>query len=446
MTETALQTPAFPEGRGDAPVGGNKPSGHEAGKADGHATGNANGNAAGNPGGYSGGHPAGQDCSAGVPEDLTDPLAVAQALIRQASVTPDPGGAQQVLAAMLERLGFAVTPLPFGEGAARTPNLFARLGTAGPHICYAGHTDVVPPGNEADWRVPPYAGTVVDGLLYGRGACDMKGGIAAFVSAVARLVARGAPRGSISFLITGDEEGPATYGTCKVLEWMAQNGQIPSYCLVGEPTNPATLGDMLKIGRRGSLNAHIVVEGTQGHAAYPHRADNPVHRLLAVLAALRETPLDHGTAYFEPSSLQITSIDVGNPATNVIPARAQARLNIRFNDLHTGAALKGWVETTCRSHAPRSTVDVRISGESFLTQPGPETEQLVAAITQVTGLVPALDTGGGTSDARFIAQYCPVSEFGLVGASIHKVDEHTPVADLRKLTEIYETFLKGVGM
>jgi succinyl-diaminopimelate desuccinylase len=213
---------------------------------------------------------------------------------------------------------------------------------------------------------------------------------------------------------------------------------------VGEPTNPRVLGEMVKVGRRGSLNAQIVVEGTQGHVAYPQRADNPVHRLLAVLEALRATPLDYGTQYFEPSSLQVTSIDVGNEATNVIPARAQARLNIRFNDLHTGTALIGWIETLCRQHAPRSTVTATISGESFLTQPGRETRALVSAIRQVTGLEPALDTGGGTSDARFIARYCPVSEFGLVGASIHKVDEHASVDDLEKLTSIYQTFLQEV--
>ena len=382
-----------------------------------------------------------------VMQTLTDPVAVARALIRQPSVTPDPGGCQQLLGDMLTQLGFAVTHLPFGEGAERTPNLFARLGGQGPHICYAGHTDVVPPGAEEDWRFPPYAAECVDGVLYGRGACDMKGGIAAFVAAVARRVAQGAALGgSISFLITGDEEGPATYGTRKVLEWMQAQDQVPDYCLVGEPTNPKVLGDMVKVGRRGSLNARIVVQGTQGHVAYPHRADNPVHRLLAVLEALRATPLDNGTQYFESSSLQVTSLDVGNGATNVIPAQAEARLNIRFNDLHTGAALQGWLETVCRQHAPRARVEVQVSGESFLTAPGVETHQLVQAIKQVTGREPCLDTGGGTSDARFIAQYCPVSEFGLVGASIHQVDEHVALTDLEDLARIYETFLKGVGV
>ncbi|MFT8419670.1 MAG: succinyl-diaminopimelate desuccinylase [Acetobacter sp.] len=377
---------------------------------------------------------------------LTDPVAVARLLIRQPSVTPDPGASQLLLGAMLEALGFEVTHLPFGDGAERTPNLFARLGKGGPHICYAGHTDVVPAGREADWTHPPFAADIVDGVLYGRGACDMKGGIAACVAAIARRVDAGLGHGSISLLITGDEEGPATYGTQKVLEWMAMHGHIPDYCLVGEPTNPQTLGEMVKVGRRGSLNAHIVVEGTQGHVAYPHRADNPVHRLLAVLAALRATPLDHGSEYFEPSSLQVTSLDVGNTATNLIPARAQARLNIRFNDLHTGAALTGWLQTVCAQHAPRARVDVSISGESFFAPPGAEMAVLQKAITSVTGLSPKLDTGGGTSDARFIARYCPVAEFGLVGASIHKVDEHAAVADMEKLTRIYEAFLQGVGV
>ncbi|GAA10091.1 succinyl-diaminopimelate desuccinylase [Acetobacter senegalensis] len=374
----------------------------------------------------------------------TDPVAVAQALIRHPSVCPDPGPAQQMLAVMLAELGFDVWHLPYGEGAERTPNLFARWGKTGPHICFAGHTDVVPPGNEAAWTHPPYAAEIDGGVLYGRGACDMKGGIAAFVAAVARFVRKGPHSGAISFLITGDEEGPATYGTKKVLEWMAQEGQIPDYCIVGEPTNPTAMGDMVKIGRRGSLNAHIVVEGVQGHVAYPHRADNPVHRLLTILAALQAHPLDNGSDWFEPSSLQVTSVDVGNPSTNVIPARAEARLNIRFNDLHTGAGLTGWLRTLCRQHAPNARVEVKISGESFLTAPGAATDALVKAIEHVTQRTPKLDTGGGTSDARFIAQYCPVSEFGLVGASIHKVDEHTSVADLETLTQIYETFLEGV--
>jgi len=379
----------------------------------------------------------------------TPPLSatdIAQALIRNPSVTPDHSGAQAMLATYLEGLGFEVTSLPFGEGEALTPNLFARLGTGAPHVCFAGHTDVVPPGDAA-WSAGPFDGTIRDGLLFGRGACDMKGGIAAFAAAVGTyLSTRGAPAGSISFLITGDEEGAAQFGTVKVLEWMAEHGHIPDFCVVGEPTNPQTMGEMIKIGRRGSLNTVIEVEGTQGHVAYPDRADNPVHRLLAVLHALTAQPLDEGNAWFQPSMLQVTSIDVGNPATNVIPARARAALNIRFNDLHTGATLSAWLEATALEHAPRARVTTRISGEAFRTAAGPMVDALAASVQSVTGRVPKLDTGGGTSDARFIALYCPVAEFGLVGASMHKTDEHVAVADLDALTAIYVDFLERLSV
>ncbi|MBB2201201.1 succinyl-diaminopimelate desuccinylase [Gluconacetobacter tumulisoli] len=373
-------------------------------------------------------------------ESATLPLA--RDLIRAPSVTPDDGGAIGVLATALRGLGFDIVDLPFGEGAARTPNLFARLGRGAPHLCFAGHTDVVPAG-EHGWTSGPFDAAIRDGRLYGRGACDMKGGIAAFVGAIGRYLSDGQPlAGSISLLITGDEEGPATNGTVRVLEWMRDNGQIPDFCLVGEPTNPERLGDVIKIGRRGSLNARIVVPGIQGHVAYPHRADNPVHRLLAILAELTAAPLDDGTDWFEASSLQVTSVDVGNPATNVIPGRAEARLNIRFNDLHTGQGLADWIASVCRTHAPTAEADVRISGEAFLTQPTPEVDMLVAAIRTVTGREPRLDTGGGTSDARFISRCCPVAEFGLVGASMHKVDEHASVTDLEELTDIYASFLE----
>ena len=272
---------------------------------------------------------------------LTDPLPLAQALIRCASVTPADGGAQSALAEMLERLGFTVHRLRYGE----IENIFARLGNEGPHLCFAGHTDVVPVGT-ANWRSDPFGGEVRDGVLYGRGACDMKGAIAAFVSGVAQHLEQGTPTGSISLLITGDEEGPAVDGTVKVLEWMRANDQIPDFCLVGEPTCPVRLGDMVKIGRRGSVNMKIEVFGTQGHVAYPHRADNPVHRLIRALDALTSAPVDAGTEWFEASSLQVTSIDVGNTATNVIPASARAALNIRFNDGHSGASLTAWVRAT----------------------------------------------------------------------------------------------------
>jgi succinyl-diaminopimelate desuccinylase len=363
---------------------------------------------------------------------LCDPLPLAQSLIRCASVTPEDAGAQDALAEMLGRLGFTVHRLRYGV----IENLFARLGSGGPHICFAGHTDVVPVG-AANWRTDPFGGEVRDGVLYGRGACDMKGAIAAFVAGVAQYLERGTPRGSISFLITGDEEGPAVDGTVKVLEWMRANDQIPDFCLVGEPTCPVRLGDMVKIGRRGSVNMNLEVHGTQGHVAYPHRADNPVHRLIRALDALTSAPVDAGTDWFEPSSLQVTSIDVGNGATNVIPAAARAALNIRFNDGHSGASLTAWVRATVARYAERFDLEASISGESFVTKPGPLVDILRSAIQGATGIDPKLDTGGGTSDARFIAQYCPVAEFGLVGATMHQTDERVPVAELRDLARIY---------
>jgi succinyl-diaminopimelate desuccinylase len=368
--------------------------------------------------------------------DATDPLPLAQALIRCASVTPADAGAQAVLADALRQLGFTVTPLRFGE----IDNLFARIGTSGPHICFAGHTDVVPVG-AANWQTNPFGGEVRNGVLYGRGACDMKGGIAAFVAGVAQYLAETPLNGSISLLITGDEEGPAVDGTVRVLEWMAANQQIPDFCVVGEPTCPVKLGDMVKIGRRGSLNAKITVYGTQGHVAYPQRADNPVHRLLRVAAAMTAAPIDAGNAWFEATSLQFTSIDVGNTVTNVIPGSASAMLNIRFNSDHTGAALSAWLRAVLAQHAERFDLDISISGESFLTEPGPMVDTLRQAIVDACGVEPKLDTGGGTSDARFIARYCPVAEFGLVGASMHQTDERVPVAELRDLARIYRGML-----
>ncbi len=367
---------------------------------------------------------------------LTDPLALAQALLRCPSVTPDDAGAQDVLEAALVSLGFAVTRLRFGG----IENLFARIGTGGPHVCFAGHTDVVPAG--ADWRVPPFAAEQRDGKLYGRGACDMKGAIAAFVAAAASRIAAGPLSGSISLLITGDEEGDAENGTVRVLEWMQGAGQIPDYCLVGEPTNPTRLGEIIKTGRRGSLTARLTVFGTQGHVAYPHRADNPVHRLIALLSALMSAPLDTGTDGFEPSTLQVTSIDVGNPATNVIPAEARAMLNIRFNDRHSGASLAAWLREQADRNCPRHEINIKIGGEPFRTQSPEFAARLRGAIEGVTGFAPRFDTGGGTSDARFIARYCPVAEFGLVGATMHQTDEHVPVEDLRALAVIYGAILK----
>lgn len=363
-----------------------------------------------------------------------DPLPLAQTLLRRQSVTPADDGAQDLLAAELERLGFTVTRLKFGD----IQNLFAERAAPGRHLCFAGHTDVVPAGDAKLWRHEPFGGEVADGVLYGRGAADMKGAIAAFVAAAADTA------GHISLLITGDEEGVATDGTVKVLDWLAAARKIPDFCIVGEPTCKVTLGDTVKIGRRGSLNAAITVHGVQGHTAYPHRADNPVHRLVAALAELTATRLDEGSAAFEPSGLQVTSIDVGNPASNVIPAAAAARLNVRFNDLHTGGGLEQFLRDVLTRHTKRFDLDVTGSGEAFLTAPGAFTDTLARVVHEVTGARPRLDTGGGTSDARFIARYCPVAEFGLVGASMHKTDECVPVADLRQLTAVYAALLRAV--
>jgi succinyl-diaminopimelate desuccinylase len=375
----------------------------------------------------------------GYAEGLLDPLPLAQSLIRCASVTPADAGAQDALAEALERLGFSVHRLRFGD----IDNIFARLGSSGPHICFAGHTDVVPVGT--NWRSDPFGGGVRDGVLYGRGACDMKGAIAAFVSGVAQYLSHGSlqglPKGSISLLVTGDEEGPAIDGTVKVLDWMRANDQIPDFCLVGEPTCPVNLGDVVKIGRRGSVNMRIEVHGRQGHVAYPHRADNPIHRLLQALTALTAVPLDAGTDWFEPSTLQVTSVDVGNSATNLVPASARAALNIRFNDRHSGASLIAWVRATLSRYADRFDLDASISGESFVTKPGPLVDILRQAIRSATTIEPKLDTGGGTSDARFIASYCPVAEFGLVGATMHQTDECVPVAELRDLAGIYRNVI-----
>jgi succinyl-diaminopimelate desuccinylase len=376
----------------------------------------------------------------GYAEGLLDPLPLAQSLIRCASVTPADAGAQDALAEALERLGFSVHRLRFGD----IDNIFARLGSSGPHICFAGHTDVVPVGT-ANWRSDPFGGGVRDGVLYGRGACDMKGAIAAFVSGVAQYLSHGSlqglPKGSISLLVTGDEEGPAIDGTVKVLDWMRANDQIPDFCLVGEPTCPVNLGDVVKIGRRGSVNMRIEVHGRQGHVAYPHRADNPIHRLLQALTALTAVPLDAGTDWFEPSTLQVTSVDVGNAATNLVPASARAALNVRFNDRHSGASLIAWVRATLSRYADRFDLDASISGESFVTKPGPLVDILRQAIRSATTIEPKLDTGGGTSDARFIANYCPVAEFGLVGATMHQADECVPVAELRDLAGIYRNVI-----
>lgn len=358
-----------------------------------------------------------------------DVASLARALVRCPSVTPADGGAQAVLSKMLEDHGFAVTKLRFGE----IENVFAERPGPGPHLCFAGHTDVVPPG--AGWAHDPFAAEEIEGVIFGRGAVDMKGSIAAFAAAAAQVP------GHLSFLITGDEEGEAVNGTVKVLEWMQERGKIPDFCLVGEPTSQFRLGDVVKIGRRGSLNARISMPGRQGHAAYPQLADNAVHKLVPVLAALVAHRLDEGNDFFPPSSLQITTVDVGNAVSNVIPGLATARLNIRFNDAHTGASLTAWLRGVLDQHAPEAELAVSVSGEAFLTRPGRGTELLMQAIERVTGVKPAQNTAGGTSDARFIARYCPVAEFGLVGATMHKVDEAVPVADLLTLAEVYKAFI-----
>ena len=372
-----------------------------------------------------------------------DAVELARALIRCPSVTPADAGALDVLQRALEAVGFTCHRLPFSApGTPDIDNLYARLGTAGPNFCFAGHTDVVPVGSREAWSVDPFGAEIIDGHLYGRGASDMKAAIAAFVAAAARVTSGGVP-GSISLLITGDEEGPAINGTVKVLRWLAERGERLDACVVGEPTCPNRLGDMVKIGRRGSLSGSVTVQGVQGHTAYPHLADNPLPRLVHMLAALVDTPLDDGTPHFQPSNLQLTTIDVGNPATNVIPATARAGFNIRFNDLHTGASLTEWLRARLDSVDPRYDLAVNVSGEAFLTPPGPLSALLSEAIRRATGLTPELSTTGGTSDARFIKDCCPVAEFGMSGQTMHKVDERVALADIAALTEIYAGVLGG---
>jgi succinyl-diaminopimelate desuccinylase len=375
-----------------------------------------------------------------------DPVALAQALIRCPSVTPEDAGVLGVLADALEPMGFACRRLTFSEeDFDDVDNLYARLGDGGPNFCFAGHTDVVPPGDLEAWSVPPFEGRIVDGRLMGRGAADMKSGVACFVAAVERFVAaRGNGfGGSISLLVTNDEEGPFINGTVKVLEWLREEGEALDACIVGEPSNPTTLGEMVKIGRRGSLNGSLVVHGTQGHSAYPEKADNPIPRLIAMLTALSGTPLDEGTEHFQPSHLAITSVDVGNPVSNVIPARAEAAFNVRFNDLHTGTSLEQRFRQQCAAVGGRFDLHIDVSGEAFLTPPGPLSDVIVGAVERVLGRRPVLDTGGGTSDARFIKDHCPVAEFGLTADGAHKVDESVAVADLPVLVDIYHAVLDG---
>jgi succinyl-diaminopimelate desuccinylase len=378
-----------------------------------------------------------------------DPVAIARDLIRCRSVTPEDGGALGYLQSVLTKAGFTVHRMTFAEpGAAPIENLYARIGTAKPNLVFAGHTDVVPPGDEAAWQHPPFGADVVGDVLYGRGAVDMKGGIACIVAAALDYLAAngGKPqRGSLSLLITGDEESVAVNGTVKLLQWAAERGETFDHCLLGEPSNVEKLGDTIKAGRRGSLNGTLIVSGRQGHVAYPDRADNPIRGLVTLIAAL-QAPLDDGSEHFAPSNLEFTSIDVGNPTVNLIPGEARARFNIRYNDRHSQPALKALLEQRARAAAAgriRFAFDWQPSNaDVFVTKPGPFTDLAAAAITEVTGRKPELSTTGGTSDARFIKDYCPVLEFGLVGQTMHSVDECTPVADLVTLTAVYRRIIE----
>ena len=369
---------------------------------------------------------------------LAHPLALARALIRCESVTPADGGALDVLQGALETLGFTCHRLPFEEpGTAPVDNLYARRGEGRPNFCFAGHTDVVPTGDRESWSRAPFAALVEDGVLYGRGASDMKGAIAAFVAAVARLDAARTGAGGISLLITGDEEGPAVNGTRKVLDWLCAHGETLDVCLVGEPTNPEEIGEMVKIGRRGSLNGTLRVEGRQGHVAYPMLADNPLPRLVTLLNALLGLALDEGTEHFQPSRLELTTIDVGNRATNVIPRAAAARFNVRFNDRHTGASLERTIRACLDATGEPYELAVEVSGEAFLTPPGRLSAIIAQSVAAMTGRTPTLSTTGGTSDARFIKDHCPVAEFGLLSRTMHRTDECVPVEAIERLADIY---------
>jgi succinyl-diaminopimelate desuccinylase len=374
---------------------------------------------------------------------LVDPIAFAQDLIRRPSVTPLDAGAMDVLEGALQSLGFACRRMRFGE----IENIYARRGTVGPNLCFGGHTDVVPPGDTAAWRTDPFAGEVSHGVLHGRGAVDMKGAVAAFVAAVSRVLAKGEPGGSLSLIITGDEEGSGHDGAQRIVDTLLSEGERIDHCLVGEPTSSAELGDMIKVGRRGSLNCVLTVEGVQGHVAYPHRAANPVPVLIALLHRLATHRLDDGFPEFQPSNLEITDLEVGNLAHNVIPARASARVNIRFNPRWKGADLVAWIEGLCREAEAgfngRVILKPTISGEAFFTQPDRFVSIVSAAVEAVAGRKPELSTSGGTSDARFFRALCPVLEFGLLGTTMHMVDERTPVAEVEALTQIYEGVITG---
>jgi succinyl-diaminopimelate desuccinylase len=368
---------------------------------------------------------------------------LAQRLVQCPSVTPREGGALDLLEAELTAMGCACTRLPFGEAEERVDNLFARWGTGGPHFAFAGHTDVVPPGDTAAWTHDPFSGEIVDGRLHGRGAADMKGGVAAFVAATARFLETPPQQGSISFLITGDEEGDAINGTTRMVDWVRDNDQVPDMCLVGEPTNVSEMGDVIKNGRRGSLSCKLTVTGIQGHVAYSHLADNPLTHLLAMLAPVNGCELDGGTEFFDPSTANVTSIDVGNKAGNVIPASATAQFNIRFNTEHSADSLIGWLEEHFDRVGGTWEAHWKATAHPFLTPPGQLTDMIADATEKIVGRRPKLSTNGGTSDARFITNICPVAEFGLVGRTMHKIDEQVAVEDIDSLTDIYTHILNS---
>lgn len=374
---------------------------------------------------------------------MTDVITLTQDLIACPSITPEDAGAQTLLAKKLESLGFECHHLPFGEGKDRVPNLFARLGSEGPHICYAGHTDVVPTGPEDKWTYGPFTPHIEDGIMYGRGTSDMKGSVAAFTCAIAKYLEKnGKPKGSISLLITGDEEAVAINGTIKVLEWMKENGHVPDVALVGEPTNPDYLGQEIKIGRRGSLTGFLSVTGKQGHVAYPHRSDNPLPRLIAMLNTLANYVWDEGTEFFPPTNLELTTIDVGNKADNVIPNHGDATFNIRFNDTWTRESLKAQIKKILDKCGGSYEINFSGGARSFVTQPCDWTDVVAGAVEDIVGKKPALTTSGGTSDARFVVEYCPVVEFGGINKSIHQINENASVADLENIGRIYERVLE----
>ncbi len=377
--------------------------------------------------------------------DLSYAANLTRALVQCPSVTPAEAGALDLLQRELTALGFTCTRLPFGEAEARIDNLYATIGNGHPHIAFAGHTDVVPAGDPATWSADPFSAQIIDGKIYGRGTADMKGGIAAFMGALKAHLEQGKLVGRISLIITGDEEGEAANGTVRMVEWLEETGNQPDFCIVGEPTNPNQLGEMIKNGRRGSLSCRLQVTGVQGHVAYPHLANNPVPALFAMLEPVNSTKLDGGTEFFDPSTAEVTELNIANPANNVIPHSVSAHFNIRFNTEHSQQSLQGWLEEHFTRMAQQYEVQFEAGFSSnaapFITEPGLLTQKMQAAIARTTNLMPALSTTGGTSDARFICRICPVAEFGLVGQTMHKVDEHVAIADIDRLAEIYAEML-----